>query len=193
MRLDPKAFRRYRPTALLELSRLWLILLYVDARLKVWPQSWNRAWLFGGRKENGTKPGPRTLRKLNGIATLLRTAARFRLRTGTPCLCLSLALRTRSVPLGLHPSLVYGARKRRAASGGIDAHAWLKFGSIGIDPLGSSEIFSEFSGPTTGADASGRGRRRGRDVGPAPKTTRHNPTDESAVTLRLEEATEGYN
>lgn len=155
MRLEPKAinrpnlaiFYRYRPAAFLELFRLWLILLYVDARLKICPPSWNRCWLSGGWKKTGIKPGPRTLRKLDRIAALLRTASRFRLRKATPCLCLSLALRARSVPLGLHPTLVYGARKRRAPYEGIDAHAWLKFGLIRLDPLGASECFNEFLEP----------------------------------------------
>jgi hypothetical protein len=147
MRLDPKVFLRYRPVVLLELLRLWFILLYIDTRLKLYPPSWNRFWLSAAREETGTMPGPRTLRKLYGIAVLLRTASRFRIRTATPCLCLSLALRARLAPLGLHPTLVYGVRKSSAASGGIDAHAWLKFGISVFDPLGSSESFNEFSKP----------------------------------------------
>jgi hypothetical protein len=75
-------------------------------------------------------------------------AARFRLRSGTPCLCLALALRERLVPLGLRASIVYGARKRYDASGGIDAHAWLMLGETAIDPSGGSGTFKAFSRST---------------------------------------------
>jgi hypothetical protein len=140
-----RAIRRYNPAVLIELCRLWLILFYVDVRLELLPPRWNREFLFRKERDGAATPGPRTLAKLSKIVILLRTAARFRLRSGSPCLCLSLALRERLAPLGLRASIVYGARKRSDRSKGIDAHAWLVLGEATLDPGGDAISFTAFS------------------------------------------------
>jgi hypothetical protein len=146
MRPKLMAIRRYSPAVFIELCRLWLILLYVDVRLGLLPQRWNRQFLFRKKRNGYATPGLRTLAKLSRIVVLLRIAARFRLRSDSPCLCLSLALRGRLAPLGLHASLVYGARRRSDSSGGIDTHAWLVLGAVTLDPGGNATSFTAFSG-----------------------------------------------
>jgi hypothetical protein len=141
MRLDPGTLPRDRPSELVELLRLGIILAYVDARLVLLPQSRNRAWIFRQGNGKGSTPCPARLRRISRIAELLRTAARFRLRSASPCLCLALTLRISRAPLGLRASLVCGARRLQGA---VEAHAWLLVGAARIDPYGTSRSFKEF-------------------------------------------------
>jgi hypothetical protein len=141
-----RAIRRLSPSVLIELCRLWCILLYVDARLGLLPARWNCGFLF--RQENGTvaSPHPETLARIAKIAALLRLAARFRLRAGSPCLCLTLSLRSRLASFGLRSTAVYGARRSSDdSSGDIDAHAWLSIGTAKIDLIGDSLLFQKFT------------------------------------------------
>ncbi len=140
-----RAIRRSNPSVLIELCRLWCILLYVDARLGLLPARWNRRFLFRRGSEAAATPGPAILAKLARIAALLRLATRYRLRSGSPCLCLALALKARIYPLGLRASVVYGARKRSDISRGIDAHAWLELGTARIDPGGDLKSLRAFT------------------------------------------------
>jgi hypothetical protein len=150
MRPDLVSLRRYGPSDLVELARLWAILAYVDARLGLMPTSWNRRWLFreeaAGDPGRRVNPGPKTLSRISSLLPLLRIAARFRLRRGSPCLCLALALRARLDAFGQRTALVYGARRRMAPGRAIEAHAWLQLGATRLDPFESSAGFIEFEG-----------------------------------------------
>ena len=117
----PGAWRSYGPSELAELARLWLILAAVDLRLALPGERSARAWILGGRGERRARrsekrtqrgvgaPGPRALAEAERLAALARTAARFRLRSATPCLVLALALRHRLSSMGLEPRLELGS------------------------------------------------------------------------------------
>jgi len=153
----PAAWRRYRPSELAELARLWLILAAVDLRLSLPGELSASGWILcrrgklSSRRDVGA-PGPRSLAEAERLASLARTAARFRLRSAAPCLVLALALRHRLHAMGLEPRLELGARRRTGTWGAIDAHAWLRIGDRIIDPLGEAPAFKrlESIAPVTG-------------------------------------------
>jgi len=125
---------------IVEIGRLALILLCVDARLGLLPHSLNRSWLHRTTGSGGP-PGRSAKAKIERIVPLSLIACRYRIRRGGPCLALALALRARFRAFGLAGAIVYGVRKSAPGARGIDAHAWLCMGAYAIDPFGQSGSF----------------------------------------------------
>lgn len=135
---DPDLFR---------IARFWLRLALADLRLKVFPHSWNRDWIFGtreshpastARRDFGTPPSAEDISRLE---LLIARAASRPLFFDMSCLRRALVLRDYlRGHRGVEGKIVFGTRKD-GPDGAAAFHAWLQ--TRGSD--GSEPIYSKFN------------------------------------------------
>ena len=139
--------RKFTLQDIVKIAQLWILMAFLDMRLKLIPNRWNQKLLFSDQLS------PENLEKTNEspnlkplleetvlrVIRLIRIAARYHLFFNMSCLRRSLAIRTIFRKKGYPARLVYGAGSQRTA------HAWVEIGSLQIDSSSNPAEYTSFT------------------------------------------------
>ena len=141
--------RKFTLQDIVKIAQLWILMAFIDIRLKLIPYRWNTKLLFSDQlspenldvADQNPNPNPNPLLEetAHRVIRLIRIAARYHLFFNMSCLRRSLAIRTIFRKKGYPARLVYGAGSQRTA------HAWVEIGSLQIDSSSNPAEYTSFT------------------------------------------------
>jgi Transglutaminase-like superfamily len=134
--------RKFTLQDILKIAQLWILMAFLDIRLKLIPNRWNKRLLFSDLfSQKNMEVSDQNLlleETVHREIRLIRIAARYHLFFNMSCLRRSLAIRTIFRKKGYPARLVYGAGSQRTA------HAWVEIGVLQIDSSSNPAEYKSF-------------------------------------------------